>query len=285
MVYFALLLTVIGSLGFIANMVQLILTHQDESLRNTVFRITLLSLNVADIFSSVIICFIAATDYLVLYSVIDLAFFEQIRQAYFAAITFSQASSFTHVAFIAIQRVTAVIFPFKVKQIISKSRCYSILALTWIISIALAIFVYFDKNLGQKVLASIGLSIGFALIAIYTLVCYKTMQQSIVNNISGDIQAIRRQSDRRVLKYSVAITVVFVICTYPASLNEFIAYPRFLHIASDFLYVINPLLDTLLYFMSSYCRRKRERDGSSSTVVVNMRVRNNWVVNATTSDD
>ncbi len=166
----------------------------------------------------------------------------------------------------------AVAFPFKVRRIVTKSRCYIILALMWIVSVALAIAVLFAYKLGFMALGGAGIAIGIALMILYSVVYYKTMNQSIVDNASENMQRRRRQSEREVLTYSIAVTVVFIVCNYPKGLDHFIKFPLYLQIAFNFLFSVNPLLDTLLYFMLSYCKRRRARNRANPSSTVSMQM-------------
>ncbi len=270
----AYIFTITGSISIVANAIQLSLICRDKNQKKTVFGLALISLNIADLLASILICLEGTTIFMMLFKTIDLESFENFEEPLYAAVTFSLASSFTHVVYIAMQRVIAVAYPFKVRQILTKTRCYVILAILWMISISLAIFVYFDTYSGFIALGYVMLTTGVAMIILYSIVCYKTLKRGILNT-SEDVsmRRRRRESERRVLVYSIAITIVYIVCNYPEGLNEFIEYPKFLYIASDFLYSVNPLLDTLLYFMASYCRRRREGGRSQSAQVESAPVR------------
>ncbi len=259
-----------GSLGIIANVTQLILFCRDKNRNRSPFGLTLLSLNAADVLASIAICLLGITHFAVL---VDSALFKSLKQVVTSALAFSLLSSITHIAFIAIQRVMAVARPLKVKRIITKSRCYIILALMWIVSVALAIAVLFAYKQGFMVLGGMGIAIGIALMVLYSVIYYKTKKRNSFDNTNGDMQRRRRQSEREVLKYSVAVTAVFVVCNYPKGLDHFIKFPLCLQITFNFLFSINPLLDTLLYFLISYCKRRRERNRAKPASIVCMQMR------------
>ncbi len=108
---------------------------------------------------------------------------------------------------------------------------------------------------------------------LYSVVCYKTMKRNIVNNASESIQRRRRQSEKEVLIYSITVTVVYIVCSYPTSLDDFISFPPYLHYAGDVMFSISPLLDSLLYFVFSYCKRKREGDRANAESTSNIEMR------------
>ncbi len=187
--------------------------------------------------------------------------FARMQKPVFAAITFSFTSSFTHIVFIAIQRVIAVAFPLKVKHMITKTRCYIALAVLWIAS-ALPVFVIAQINIvsGLTSLAYTGIITETALTFVYSIICFKTFRRDITNDFRDETQRRRQKSDREVLLYSVAITVAFIICNFPLSIQGFLGYRVHYHFAYAFhaLYSLNPFLDTLLYFLWSYYKRRRQ---------------------------
>ncbi len=269
----ASLLTTTGCFGVITNIAQLVLFSRDKKRRKCSFGLTLLSLNTADLLASIGLCLLGTSTLLFISMMIDLALLEALMKAAHVALAFSLTSSMTHVGFIAVERVIAVAFPFKVKQIITTKRCFITLALMWVTSVLLAIGVFFLEQLGFMLLAGVSLVTGVALVVIYTMVCCRysmvccrTVRRSSASNVAipKGFQRRRRHSEKEVLVYSAAITVVYIVCNYPKAVNQFISYPKHIRITSDLLLSINPLLDPLLYFMSSYCRRKKENERSAS---------------------
>ncbi len=260
-VLLAWMLATVGSLGFFTNIVQLVLNCRDEFQKSSVFSLALLSLNIADLLAAIAIFLRGVTIVLIIFTIIDDG--TVFTRATEIAIIFSLTSSFTHVAFMATQRVIAVALPLKVKQIITKSRCCVVLLLIWLVSVASAVAVYFNVDTGSKTLACIGIAVGLALISMYSFIGYKTVrrdQQNVVNNASEEMQRRRRRSERDVLIYSVAIASIFIICNFPNGISSFVEYSKYLQIVSETLYSINPFFDSLLYFVVNYCRRKRERE-------------------------
>ena len=272
----ACIFTVNGSLGFIANAIQIILTCRDKSQTKSVFGPVLLSLCIADLIISVVILLTGITCFLGIYMLIDAVTLNAIIGPLYLAAVFSIASSLTHIAFIAIQRLLAVVFPLKVKQIITKTRCFLVLILLWLISVASTIIMYINQFLGTLSIISIGGVASVVLLIAYPTICYKIMKGNVASNVSEEMQRRRRQSERGVMVYSVLITVICIVCSTPMALMSFLDYPLFLQEITYFLSSVNPFLDTMLYFMSSYCRRKRRKASVSvPTVNISMSHRNN----------
>ena len=118
----AWIFTTTGSLGLTANIAQLILFCRDNNQYKTPFGLCLLSLNVADLLSSIILILLGIAYSMLGSGLIDLALFQSLLKPLYAANAFSFTASITHVGFIAVQRAIAVASPFKVKQIITMSR-------------------------------------------------------------------------------------------------------------------------------------------------------------------
>ncbi len=253
----AYIFTATGATGVIANTLQLIFIIRVKYQKKSLFALTLLNLNVADL--------LASTSILIR----GLLFFFTVQLSHIlvVALIFSLMSSFSHVVFIAIQRAIAVAFPLKVKQILTKRRCYVVLVLLWLVSIAMAIVVFFELKAGITSIACSGIAVGIALMVIYSIISYKMVKQKRINiarSVGEGAQKRQRKSERDVLVYSIAVTLVFIICFFPKAISYFVKYPTYLTIACEFVYSINPFLDTLLYFMLHYCRR--ERGGPSLAV-------------------
>ncbi len=262
----AYMFTSTGTLGFIANIIQLVLINRDKKQKNSVFGLALLSLSIADLLASM--SFVFRGSYLLGTTLNAIESNEDRVWDYpwaVGAIVFSLTSSFTHVVFIAVQRVIAVVFPLKVKQIITKSRSYFIITILWITSVALAVIVHINIKYGIFILTCIGVLVSITITALYPIIYFKIKKRVISCDANARMLRRRQQSEKKVLMYSVAITLVFVGCNYPKGVNLYVHYPMYLRIASDLLYSLNPLFDTLLYFLSSYCKRLRE---SSVTVPV-----------------
>ncbi len=255
----AYIFIVTGSLGSIANVIQMILNCRNERKKKTVFSISLFSLNTADVLASISFVCRGIALFMKVYMEDNSFSFPDVWRALNSAVAFSLISSFAHVVFIALQRAIAVTFPLRVKQIITRSRCYVILIIIWVISISSALCVYFYISI-SFVMPHLAVITGISLIIVYSVICYQTTRQRIVNHgTSSDVQRRRQQLDREVLLYSVAIHIVFIICNFPMAVHIFLGYPV-IHsyaYAAHTLYSLNPLLDTLLYFAWSYHKRRR----------------------------
>ncbi len=256
MEYFAWILTSTGLLGFGSNIVQLVLICRDSRRKNSVFYQALLSLNIADLFASVLFLSQGLIYLLHNFSIIDSSSFNLIRRLLLAATIFSVTASFTHVIFIAVQRAIAVALPLKAKRLITKSRCRVVLILIWVVSIAPALSVYFYVKT-KVVIFYLAMIACFVLIIVYSGISYKTIKRRNTRNESEEMQRRRLRTEKGLFLHSVAVTVIFVICNSPLLLMNFVRkIPLSFLIAADVLFTLNPFLDTVVYFAWGYYKRR-----------------------------
>ncbi len=242
-------------LGIISTVAETILIICDKKLRNSPFGIALLSLGISDVLVSVfflifgIFAFYLNTLPSPLITsdntlAINMLIFFSI------SLTFSFVASFTHVVFIALQRLIAVTFPLQAKRIITNYRCRLITTLLWIFSVLIAAVDLFQFG---KVFSYIATVAGIAVVVIYTFICYKVKQSSFINHQDQDSD---RQTENRVLVNSLAVTVIFIVCFLPCSLSMIISRNSRSSIVFDILLSMNPFLDSMVYFMSRYYSRR-----------------------------
>ncbi len=245
-----------GSLGFLANLVQMIFICRDKKQRNSIFGMTLFSLSTSDIFVSILQLYRGSLCILLLL-VIDISLTNKVGTPTDLGISFSLAASFFHVIFIAVMRLLALVFPLRIKCIITKSRCKLILLLLWLLAIAFVTIYYFIIK--GKLGAILIIITSVILLVAYSFICYRMKGRYDIDN-NDATRRYRQQSDRDVLVYSMALAFTFCICYMPASMSHFMKMsPRMQEIAI-FLYSVNPFLDPLLYFFASHCKRRREKN-------------------------
>ncbi len=272
---YAYILILIGLLGVVVNIVQLILSCRDKNQRISAFGVALLSLNIADFLAAMILFIEGALLYIHAVMKINFPLTHWIEVA-IAALVFLYTSSFTHVVWIAIQRLVAVVFPLRVKQIFLISRCYVMLVSIWVISVVPAFVSQINIKLAASLLVFIAITTGISLIVFYSVICFKTMNRNIANDAGGVLQKRRQKSEREVLLYSLAITAVFIICNFPVSITILLELPlNSFTIACDILYCLSPFLNSLLYFAWSYNKRRRRTIVHDIPLSANVQVRAN----------
>ncbi len=249
-----------GFLGLTANITQLILMRREADQNDSVFARSLLSLGVADLLTSLMILLRGILVILIFYlNEYQILLYDSQGEMY-AAYIFTLSLTFTHVIYVATQRVIAVAFPFKVKQILTKTRSRIILTSLWVLSLAFAstTFIEGSSDIAVLIFHYLVLMTGLILVAMYSVICYKTIHRHPVNNESEEMRRRRQQSDKEVLLYSIAVTVVFMWCNFPlAIIRTRKDYTRRVENAFQLLFVLNPFFDTMVYFTYSYFKRRR----------------------------
>ncbi len=143
-------------------------------------------------------------------------------------------------------------------------------------SIALASISYFRAFAVLTVLSYLAIIIGISLVIMYSVVCYKTVNRHTVNISNNErIQRRRQQADTEVSLYSFVVTIIFIICNFPASIEVLFKYPNEPTFVSEVLLSLNPFLDTLLYFAWNYCKRRRDATVRQTPPAEQPQVRNN----------
>ncbi len=251
----ACIFTTSGTLGFIANLVQMVLICRDKKQTSAVFGIILLSLSVSDLIVSSVLLY-RGVVYLLTYLVTkDLDWFARLETPSNTAIFFSFSSSFFHIIFIAAIRVIALLFPLRVRQIVTRSKCLIILALVWLSSVGLLLFSHFV--VGLLLAPYLKIWTLCSLVLAYSIICF-AMRRRLAIQGNDQMQRNQQQSERSVLIYSMVLTFTFCLCTIPESLTYFIKHSLIMSYFSTILYSLNPLFDTLLYFFTRYCRQNKD---------------------------
>ena len=120
----------LGILGIILNAVQIRMITRKRKTRQP-FQITLLSLSVADLLIAITLL-TSGVDYLLIS--LNIAHFKGwfylVQLSFYG---FSLLSSMLHVSFIALQRLLAVLYPLRIKRILTGRRCLIAIAVIWVL--------------------------------------------------------------------------------------------------------------------------------------------------------
>ena len=181
-----------GILGLIANFLQLCFICRDKKQRNSVFGIILLSLCVADILVSICFSYSGIIDLLYVFLVIDLELSKKLRSLSSFAFIFSLVSSFCHVVFIAVLRVLSLIFPFRIKQIITKLRCKIVLVCLWLFSIG---FMLISHLIKVDIVSYLAITTSCLLLLAYSIICYRMCKRRGIQG-NESTQRNRQQSNK-----------------------------------------------------------------------------------------
>ena len=240
---------VLATLGLMANSFQGTYCIIKKKYK-TNFEKSLISLCFADIFTSLALIGLGCAE---------VSF--KLGLYYFAMnilVSSSATTMFNHTILIAAQRLIAVVYPLRVKIIISKRRFYVLLALTWILScifgivLALAVEKFVRVNCYMVFVSSI------ELIIFYAGISYTTYRKD-----KGSRQLTRHEDmsrSRAVLLHSILVTSAFIICFVPFAIYYLFFFKTLkpISILFELLVSINPLLDAIIYFYMKHCQRNKE---------------------------
>ena len=166
---------------------------------------------------------------------------------------------FNHTVFIAAQRLIAVVYPLKIKIILSKRRFHVLLALTWISACVYGIGIVFITRDFVQVDCYLIVISGIILIILYAAISYTTCwkDRDSYNLTYGE----ERGRSRSVLLHSFLVTMAFIICFYPFAIHVlFFNSLEPILILFESLLSANRLLDSLVYFYMKYhCRGRKEQ--------------------------
>ena len=120
-------------------------------------------------------------------------------------------SSQLHIVIITIERLIAVIFPLKVKTVITSPRCAIALIFTWILSISLTLGLErIGGDHGRSILALVTLTTGAMIVCSYSFIIY-----SLIKRRSKILPNTTSAQNLSTVLYSLNITVVFIVSNYP----------------------------------------------------------------------
>ena len=248
------------------NLIEIVLILK-KSRRKTPFEIILLSLGFAD--------FIAGAGTLLIGTVHLLNFLLSTAKSTLVEIVLDTIRIFTvvsvstsifHVLLIAIERFTAVHFPFHQRILLSKRKISRIIiTVIWMISVAVGLLFQLEYTTHMTVVLVTSLLTIVLLIIIYALIArklilYKTQTKRLSDSrISGCTNKIQRL----VVINSAILVACFILCWSPWIIFtiQMIAMKKDKvrhRVLSHYIVVINSLLDPMIYFLvSCYGRRNR----------------------------
>ena len=266
-----------GVAGIPLNLLEAICIYIKKK-HKTVFGLTLSSLCVADILGS--ICFmVAGALRLFEYNgpltvrIQPNTSFSTSWRAGHAALFFSVGTSFVHIMIIAIQRLSAVLWPIMFKTWFTRKRCAILLTATWISLFVSGAIGYFFIQWLWTASYYFMLVTGIILIICYTVICSKSWIDTKRRQLI--IASGRRKYDvEKTVSMSLAVTMAFLVCTCPQAI--FYLYIvndqdlTFYHLVNSII-SINPCLDAIIYF-SFYndcrsCAQNKKQDHTVSTPV------------------
>ena len=211
--------SVCGFAGLIANAAVLLKLYRTRK-ENTVFNKTLASLSVANIISDA--CF-AVTGTMFAYQFsskrINFKNFYVLLSLHYAN-RYATGIALSHIMFIAIQRLVAVLYPFRFRRIFTTKVAWIIILLTWIVGpICTSLYHFVFKVRGDP-----DLPLSYSIIIIGTIIffCYALILHLLIKRrrlskrLTNNNEA---QSDTsynfNIFFNSLGVTLLFILFTFP----------------------------------------------------------------------
>ena len=231
----------IGVAGTVLNAVEIAsLLHKKKT--KLAFDLSLISLAVAD-FS---VCFVLVITYII--KLKDESLMRKASHIVTWDITFSWISSSFTLAFIALQRLIAVKYPMKCSIWLTRKRCIRLIAFLWILSALMTGPVIYQNY--RNHMRYIPILVSVVLSMCYAIICYCMLTRKRVA-ASGNAS---KQNFKLVL-YSLAVTVAYIISTWPYSIGSFTNHGELKYFID--LLLSNTILDPIIYFLFQHCKSIR----------------------------
>lgn len=162
---------------------------------------------------------------------------------------------------IAIERFVSVIYPFQRQKIDSKEKCFTAIALIWVISAVLSASWLIPTNyLSWLIIISFITLVPFLLLTFtYGAIIVSLHRQKASLHLSSEIRRRRIKENRRVTFMSLSIVLVFLVSWLMFTINQFIG-PFLeiscnsqkltkLHFTGEILTFVYTAINPLVYFM------------------------------------
>ena len=248
--YYKTVFPTIGGVGVIANTLLIATLYKERKLKRP-FQMTILSLTLADLLNCIWLTVAGPVK-----PPLGHKFHPVYQKFYLAVVALSATTSILHLMFVTLQRLIAVLLPFRSPILITQPRCAVVITLIWLTSAAVICWSYL-VNMKRVVLTYIPVLTficALMLIVSYSFICYRVWQRKRLASTVNSSQS------GHILLYSILVTVLFIICTFPASVT--ILYDkRFSENWNDVLviYWLNPVIDPSIYFLFDASKKKRFR--------------------------
>eukprot|EP00795_Rhopilema_esculentum_P008358 gene8358-14327_t len=248
--YFKTVFPTIGGVGVIANTLLIAALYKERKLKRP-FQMTILSLAVADLLNCIWLTVAGPVKPPPGHKLQPVY-----RKVYLAVVALSATTSMLHLMFVTLQRLIAVLLPFRSAQLITQQRCAVVIALIWLTSAA-AIWLSYMENIKRMILTytpALTFICALTLIVSYSFICYRVWLRKRLASTASSSQS------EYILLYSILVTVLFIICTFPASVT--ILYDKkFSESWNDALviYWLNAVIDPAIYFLFGTLKKKKFR--------------------------
>ena len=194
---------------------------------------------------------------IVYYSLPCLATSKWYSNFFLVCIYSSTLSSALHMMFIAVQRLIAVLYPFKASTWITRKRGIITVVVIWLTSTVSSVPLSTQCFTYHRMLSGSPFVIAIFIIFCYIIINVKLMTRKVPRATTG-----HQAQSTSVLLYSICITVIFMFCAFPFSIHSVSqsgsafkqnTSPSYvLH-----LFFLQAVLDPIVYFFSNMLKRTR----------------------------
>ena len=232
---------IISAFGILLNGSEVIILLYEKRTK-VPFDISLLSLA----FSDLIVSFCLIAYFLQLPDL-----FEQIFRHLIFTLGFLSA---LHLMFIAIQRLIAVRLPFKAAILLTRKRCFIVVASLWIASLTISLPIILRNDTYYRVYLCTPLVFGCFILILYTALNFNMLTRRPISSTRPN----KENQNLHVAIYSTVIVLLFLICTFPYTIllmeNTYTpTVPRY----AFYLYILQLVFDPILYFLFHYLRARK----------------------------
>ena len=209
------------------------------------FDITLISLAVSDLMLVFVSLLLAA-----LYRISNQDAMKWYAYVYLFSIYLSSLSSASHMCFIAFQRLIAVLYPLKVSIWITRKRSIITVLLLWLASGVVSAPTPMEYYIYNRILLYTPFVSAGVVVVCYFVINLKMMTRKAPTGAGQQSQNIS------ILLYSIAITAIFMICTFPYTIYA-IKHVKFPPSYVVHLFFLQVVLNPVVYFFSHILKRDR----------------------------
>ena len=218
------------------------------------FDITLISLAMSDLMLAMATLIFG----IVLRSLTNLATVKVHGSLYVNLFTFSiyasSLSSALHMWFIAIQRLIAVLYPFKVSIWMTRKRSIITVLLIWVLSISVTAPVSVKCCTYQRFLMYSPLVSAVVIVVCYSIISFKMMTRK------RPIVGSQQTQNLSVLLYSISFTAIFIICTFPYAIYAMKQPVHILQMSIPgyvlHLFFLQVVFDPVIYFFFQILKKR-----------------------------
>ena len=235
----------LGVVGMVANAMLFSIIRKDKR-KKSLFQITIFSLGVADFLVSLILAYSAI--YFIFQEMKVFVVSQQFLQIFLANLTFCQTSSFFHVLLITTERLVAVFYPLKFRNIFTKKACVIALIVAWTAPLPLCFVQHYQLRLVFKPVAFVS---GVFLIGSYTAICIQLARRS--KSVIVKASSEKGSTTFKIAAHALVVTFAFLITTLPYLLMKD-GDASFTKIAR-LLMVSNVLINPVFYVLFAHCRQ------------------------------